>query len=271
MANRFELIPLYSGSSGNSILVRVDGINILFDCGHNCKKITSALQEVSTDPNDIKALFITHSHSDHISGVDVFVRKYNIPIYATAPTLREINCRCSKPHDCSLDRALMSEQVVFEGVEGEVKVSWCETPHDAMGSVCYRVDAGDKSCMIMTDIGHITSDIKALASGVDGILIEANYDNEMLAYGPYDYQLKRRVGGPYGHLSNEDCGNMMVELYKLGTRKFMLGHLSVNNNVPELALGTVVKIMMENNLRFGEDYELRVANRFEPTDALVVM
>lgn len=271
MSSNFELLPLFSGSSGNSILVRVGGLNLLFDCGHSCKRITEALTKVSTDPNSINALFLTHSHSDHISGADVFVRKYQTPVYASSSTLHEFNRWCKKPHALELDNVLMSKEVVFDGGYGDVVVRWCETPHDAAGSVCYRVDHEGKSCMVMTDLGHVTPDIMDLATGVDGILIEANYDNEMLIYGPYDYQLKKRVGGLYGHLSNEECANTMIDLIASGTRKFILGHLSENNNVPELALGTVVSILLENNYKLGEDYELRVAKRYEPTEGIVIL
>lgn len=270
MTLRFELVPLFSGSSGNSILVRADGLNLLFDCGHNCKRICEALAKVGTDPNSINAVFLTHSHSDHIQGVDVFMRKFNIPVFGTYKTLCAFKRTCRKEHSPELDRVLESSEIVFDGNEGKVVVKWCQTPHDAEGSVCYKVVVGNKSCMIMTDLGYVTNDISEMAMGVDGILIEANYDNEMLIYGPYDYMLKKRVGGPYGHLSNDDCGKMMVELIKSGTRKFILGHLSENNNVPELALGTVVSILMQNGYNLGVDYEVKVANRYEPTESMVI-
>lgn len=267
----FELVPLFSGSSGNSILVRVGGFNLLFDCGHNCKKITENLNWVSTDPSTIDAIFITHSHSDHISGVDVFMRKYNLPIYGTAATLRYVNSRCSKPHCSDLDHVLDSKEIIFQKDSEVVKVQWCETPHDADGSVCYRVDYDGKSVMIMTDLGHVTYEIKEMAMGVDGILIESNYDEEMLIYGPYDYMLKKRVGGMNGHLSNVDCANTMVDLIKSGTRKFILGHLSENNNEPSLALGTVVSILKQNGFELDSDYNLSVANRYVPTESMVII
>lgn len=269
MASEFELIPLFSGSSGNSILVKAGDINLLFDCGHNCKKITEALKKVDVDPYTISAIFLTHSHGDHISGADVFMRKYHIPVYATRDTMRDFLCKCTKAHEPEMDR-ILEDDIVFETLSKNIRVRWCDTPHDTAGSVCYRVDYGDFSTMIMTDLGHVTYDIREMAMGVNGILIEANYDEDMLIYGPYDYMLKKRVGGLYGHLSNVDCGNMMVDLIKSGTRKFILGHLSENNNEPGIALGTVVKILRENGFEMDRDYEIKVANRYDPTEAMVI-
>lgn len=265
MTSRFEMIPLCSGSSGNSILVRVEGLQLLFDLGISCKRITEALVKVGTDPNDIDAVFLSHAHSDHIAGADVFMRKYNKDVYATDDTMRGFLYTCKKEHDPSLDH-IIDDEVSF----GNVTVKACRTPHDTAGSVCFKVCCEDKAVMIMTDLGHVTDEIRDMALGVDGILIESNYDLEMLLTGPYDYVLKRRVEGPYGHLSNVDCAKMIKELIDSGTRNFMLGHLSENNNVPEVALGTVVDYLMGFGLMLEKDYHLTVAKRYEPSSPMVV-
>ena len=265
MTSRFEMIPLCSGSSGNSILVRANGLNLLFDLGISCKRIVEALGKVGTDPQDIDAVFLSHAHSDHIAGADVFTRKYNKDIYATDDTMRGFLYMCKKEHDPFLDHVIDGDIVI-----GDVTVKTCKTPHDTAGSVCFKVCLEDRALMIMTDLGHVTDEIRDMALGVDGILIESNYDYEMLITGPYDYVLKRRVGGPYGHLSNEDCARMIKELIESGTRNFMLGHLSENNNVPELALGTVVDFLMNNGFMLEKDYHLSVAKRYEPSDPMVV-
>ena len=271
MDSGFVMIPLFSGSSGNSILVKVRGINLLFDCGQSCKRIDNALLSVGTDPNDISALFLSHGHSDHISGADVFIRKHPTDIYATAGTMKSFLRTCKKEHDPALDNCLDLEDVVFDTDEGEVVVKMCATPHDSDGSVCFKVIADDKSVMVMTDLGHVTDEIREMASGVDAILIESNYDYDMLITGPYDYMLKRRVGGPYGHLSNEDCAKTVKELIDSGTRRFVLGHLSENNNLPDLALRTVVEYLESFGLKRESDYFLDVAKRYEPTDPIVVI
>lgn len=270
MASVIEMIPLCSGSSGNSILVKANGMNLLFDCGISCKRIVEALNKVGTDPTEIDALFLSHSHSDHISGADVFVRKYYTDIYATKETLRSFLNVCKKEHSGQLDHEIEGE-VFFKTVKGDVKVFACKTPHDTAGSVCFKVCCGDKSTMIMTDLGHVTDDIRAMAKGVDGILIESNYDYEMLITGPYDYALKRRVEGPYGHLSNEDCAAMIKELIEGGTKSFILGHLSENNNVPDLALRTVVDYLASFGLSREKDYNIEVAKRHEPSAPMVII
>ena len=265
MTSRIEMIPLCSGSSGNSILVKTEGKNLLFDLGISCKRIVEALTKVGTDPNDIDAVFLSHAHSDHIAGADVFTRKYNKDIYATNDTMRGFLNTCKKEHDSSLDHIIDNDVQL-----GDIKVQICKTPHDTAGSVCYKVISSDRSVMIMTDLGHVTDEIREMALGVDGILIESNYDHEMLLTGPYDYVLKRRVEGPYGHLSNDDCARMIKELIDSGTKRFILGHLSENNNIPDLALRTVTDYLDGFGLQMQKDYVIEIARRHEPSDPLVV-
>lgn len=268
MEELLELIPLYSGSSGNAILVKANGLNLLFDVGQNCKKVSEALVKVGTLPENIDAVFLSHSHSDHIKGVDVFMRKYSIPVYATEPTHGAVKSSATKPHAAELD-FIIGEKDRVEFPHG-VEIVSCSTPHDCRGSVCYRVETGNKSAIIMTDLGHVTEDIARLADGVNLALIESNYDEDMLINGPYDYVLKRRVGGPYGHLSNVDCAKMMATMIERGTSKFILGHLSQNNNTPGTALNTVVEYLYGLGLERNKDYTVEVANRYEPTEGISV-
>ncbi len=263
-----ELIPLFSGSSGNSILVRACGKNLLFDLGQSCKRIDEALGSVGTDPDHIDGIFITHLHSDHVSGVDVFVRKHRAPIFATLSTHRYIAKICKKEHDSNLDIVVNENDVI--DFDENIKIFTCSTPHDVQGSVCFKVEAEGKACVIMTDLGHVTEQIRGMAEGANGVLIESNYDLDMLKNGPYDYMLKKRVGGPDGHLSNTDCAEMIRHLLENGTHQFILGHLSENNNLPELAFNTVKHYLSQNYYTLDEDYSLWVANRYEPSRGLVL-
>lgn len=263
-----ELVPLFSGSSGNCTLIRANGTNILIDAGHNCKKIVAALQEVGTDPNDIDAVFITHSHVDHVSGLDVFIRKYPSRLYATEGTFRGISRRFTKPHTLTPD-IIVKPGVKFEVTPG-VEVTACATPHDAYGSCCYKIMCDDKACMVMTDLGYFTDEIRDTATGVDAILIESNYDRRMLVYGPYPEDLKIRIAGENGHMSNNDCAEAMKYLIENGTHKFILGHLSENNNTPDKAEQTVREYLATCSLLEGEHYEMRTAKRYEPTNGVLV-
>ena len=262
-----ELVPLFSGSSGNATLIRTDNANILIDAGWNCKAIVNALNEVGTNPEDIDAVFITHSHVDHVSGLDVFIRKYPSRLYATEQTFRGMQRRFTKPH------TLTPDIVIIPGRETEIapglKVKAISTPHDAAGSCCYKIITEDKTCMVMTDMGYVTEDILDAAKGIDAILIESNYDRRMLVYGDYPEDLKIRIAGDGGHLSNDDCAEAVKALIDSGTRKFILGHLSENNNTHEKAEQTVCGYLESFKFKKGTDYELTVANRYEPTPALV--
>lgn len=261
----FVMIPLFSGSSGNSILVKVNGLNLLFDCGQSCKRIDNALNSVGTDPDSIDALFLTHGHGDHISGADVFIRKHPTSVYATEGTFKCFLASCKKEHSGELDNIVDMSDIIFDSEGGEVRIKMCATPHDAQGSVCYKIESCGRSAMIMTDLGHVTEDIRSMAIGCDAVLIESNYDYDMLITGPYDYMLKRRVGGPNGHLSNEDCAKTVKDLIENGTRKFILGHLSQVNNLPEIALRTTVEYLEGFDILIDRDYSIQVANRYEPS------
>ncbi|MBR1796841.1 MAG: MBL fold metallo-hydrolase [Clostridiales bacterium] len=263
-----ELVPLYSGSSGNATLIRAGGTNILIDAGRNCKCLTQALFDVGTDPCDIDAVFITHSHVDHVSALDVFIRKYPSKLYATEGTFRGMSRRFTKPHELTPDIIIVPGEE-FQIAPG-VSVTAVSTPHDASGSVCYRIRQGGRTCMVMTDVGYVTEDIKRLATGVDAILIESNYDRRMLVYGGYPEDLKIRIAGDGGHLSNDDCAEMMKYLIDNGTRKFILGHLSENNNTPDKAEQTVCEYLSAHKLTRGVDYTVFIANRYSPTVALEV-
>ncbi|MCQ2532710.1 MAG: MBL fold metallo-hydrolase [Saccharofermentans sp.] len=266
--SKFELIPLFSGSSGNSTLIRAGNNLILVDIGKSCKQLLLALNEIGVDPTEIDAIFLTHSHSDHIAGLDVFARKFPVNIYATYEVHHYLTSHYPKPHPLSPSIEVRYGESVI--LNDGFAVTVCATPHDSHGSVCYRFTYEDKSCMIMTDLGHVTDDIKEMAYGVDGILIEANYDSEMLTYGPYPIELKARIAGKYGHLSNDNCAEMMHELIGKGTKNFILGHLSENNNTHEKAYETVTDYLASMGLTAGDDYKVVVAERHRPTKGLVL-
>ena len=262
--SQIRIIPLFSGSSGNCTYVCADGINLLFDIGKNCKQTLIAMEKAGIDPSIIDGVFITHSHGDHIAGVDVFIRKYPSKLYGTRQTLNYINRRCSKPHVDTPDICVTSGETIV--LSDTVEIIPLDTPHDAAGSVCYKVIAGDKSAMIMTDLGFVTDNLISFIKGVDGALIESNYDERMLVYGSYPDELKARIAGRGGHISNDECAVLIENMINSGARKFILAHLSEENNTPRKAHDTVDCYLRSKSFDPMNDYHLDVASRHEPSE-----
>ena len=261
------ITPLFSGSSGNAILVSSADTLILVDAGMNCKKIVEALNIVRINPFDLSAILITHDHSDHISGLDVFTRKFSIPIYATKDTWSGIHAAERKPHLPSLDNEVIPEE---EFTIGNLGIVAFPTPPDTSGSCGYCFSSGSHKAAIATDIGYMTDTIFEHLRGCEGILLEANYDKDMLWNGEYPYYLKKRIDGNYGHLCNDDCASTVAALCKAGTRHFILGHLSKENNLPQVAERTVVRALQDEDLVRDRDFTLRIANRYVPTEPLIL-
>ena len=259
------ITPLFSGSSGNAILVSTEETRVLVDAGMSCKKIVEALTCVGVNPYDLQAVLITHDHSDHISALDVFTRKFSIPIFATRATWRGIHAAEKKAHSPELDHEIVTGEKTRIG---ELDILAFDTPHDAQGSCGYRFETGDHAIAIATDIGVMTPVIFEHLRGCEGILLEANYDKDMLWNGGYPYYLKKRIAGEGGHLCNDDCASTVARLCQEGTRHFILGHLSQENNLPQVAERTVLRAMTEASLVREKDYTLQIANRYQPTAPL---
>ena len=259
------ITPLFSGSSGNAILVSTEDTRILVDAGMNCKKIVEALNMVKVNPFDLSAILITHDHSDHISGLDVFTRKFSIPIYATRDTWSGIHRAEKKPHLPSLDNEIFPEE---DFTIGDFNILAFSTPHDTTGSCGYMFSTVSNRAAIATDIGYMTPLIFDHLKGCDGILLEANYDKDMLWNGEYPYYLKKRIDGNNGHLCNDDCASTVAALCKAGTKHFILGHLSKENNLPQVAERTVIRDLEAEDLVRDRDFTLRIANRYVPTEPL---
>ncbi len=266
--SQLEVYPLFSGSSGNSTYILADGIGILVDAGKNCKHICKALDQIGVDPDSIEGLFVTHSHSDHISGLDVFVRNHPTTVYATEATHLKIDKYSRKPHS-DIRNVVIKEydEVVLSDT---VRVLACPTPHDARGSVCYKIIAGEKSFLLLTDVGHLTPEITDFSKGVDGAIVESNYDINMLTYGRYPDELKARVAGNGGHINNEECAELIDIMIDSGTTRFILGHLSEENNTHTRAVETITDYLVRSGRKRNRDYFLTVAERHEPTDGLVL-
>ena len=245
-----RVYPLFSSSKGNSIYIGSKNEGILIDDGVSFSRLKNAMELNGLSVDSIKAVFVTHEHSDHIKGLAVLTKKIKAPVFARGLTLEYL-----------LKSGAVSGEY-YEVTDGEevcgMSVECFSTPHDARESCGYKVTFPDgKSAAVCTDLGHVTEEIEKALLGTSCVLLEANYDVEMLRNGSYPYYLKMRIFSGNGHLSNIDSGKFAAELVKSGTEKIILGHLSQENNRPEIAENTVVSCL--DGFRRNTDYILSVA------------
>lgn len=262
-----KFCSLYSGSSGNSIFIASDNAKVLIDAGLAGKKIDDALKHIGEKSSSIDGIFITHEHIDHIKGVGVLSRKYDIPIYANDNTwaVMEKNIGKIKEHNIRIMDRRSSITI------NDLEIRSFNIPHDAIAPVGYTVSYAGKNASVVTDFGVFTEEIRDNIIDSDIILLESNHDVNMLRMGPYPYKLKLRVLGENGHLSNEDCGSAIVSLLKNDKKKqIVLGHLSGTNNHPDLAYQTVVDVLSANGIRPGDDVILQLASRHNPSEIILL-
>ncbi len=261
-----KLASLFSGSSGNAIYITNNNTHLLVDAGLSGKKIEESLASTGVNARDIHGILISHEHMDHVLGAGILARRYNIPIYANQETLKSMAAQLKKvPAECI--RTFVTGQS-FE--IGDIQVQSFPTPHDAAESVGFNFHYENKKVTIATDIGHIHKTLLQSLEGSDMILIESNHDIEMLKVGRYPWPLKQRILGDTGHLCNELAGKVVAYLATKGTQKFLLGHLSKENNFPELAFETVKSALQEKSIIAGKDVYLGVALRDRPSEAICV-
>ena len=248
-----KFLSLFSGSSGNSTYIGDGESGILIDAGRTAKQLAEALSAREIDPAGIGALFITHEHVDHGQGIRVFASKYNVPVYATEGTIKGL-----------WQKGYVNEKTELHVMEQEVQigsltVSSFATSHDTYEPCGYTVRTGDeRKATVCTDTGILTDESKQALAGSDLVLLESNHELNMLLHGPYPYPLKMRVSGAKGHLSNDDCARELVKLVEGGTTRLFLGHLSRENNTPELAEQTALSAMQIAGMREGFDFTLGV-------------
>lgn len=249
-----KVVPLFSGSKGNSYYIGTSSEGVLIDAGRSCKQIENAMEANGLRMSNVSAVFVTHEHTDHCSAVKVLAKRYNLPVYASLGTLNALECGNKISPDT--DTILIETEIAV----GNMLVQRYNTPHDAAESCCYRVTASDgKSAMIATDMGVMLPEVRNAAQQSDFVVLESNHDIEMLKTGIYPYQLKRRILSDRGHLSNEACANELAELVRNGTLRLMLGHLSEQNNTPRIAFSTSVSALENAGLKLRSDYTLDVA------------
>lgn len=260
----FQFCSLYSGSTGNSSIVQSNKTKILVDVGESAKKIAEALASINVDPFSIDAILITHEHSDHVKGLAVFSKKYNVPVYANIETWNAMQKYKEKLNEENIKTFTFNKFKI-----GDIEVNPFPIPHDAANPCGFNLFHDNKKMSIATDIGHMSKEIITNLSDSSFLLLEANYEPEILKCSSYPYMLKERIKGPNGHLSNSDAGKTISYLIDHGLNKVMLGHLSKENNFPELAYKTVVEELIEHN--YDENsLNLSIANRYETSPIIDV-
>ena len=250
---------LFSCSSGNAVYFATDRGALLVDCGMSGRQVLDALCAAGLDPADLKALLITHEHSDHVKGVGVLSRRLSLPVYATAGTWQGMDGTVGElaPHNRIVIRA--GESFFLNDLE----IAPFSIPHDAADPVGYRIFARDHSVAVATDLGYFSQDVRDAVTGADLVLLESNHDPDLLRQNPhYPQRLKTRILGKKGHLSNQSGAEAAVHLAKNGTRHLLLGHLSSENNTPDLAYRTAHAALTDAGARVGCDVTLHVAARY---------
>lgn len=259
-----KVCPLCSGSSGNATYIGTTDCGILVDAGRSCKAIITALETVGVAPSAVKAILVTHDHNDHISGLRVLAKKLRIPVYASEETLSGIIAAgCVEP-------ATELYEISSPSDIADMYITPFDTPHDVAHSLGFRIEAGERVVGYATDLGRVTDDIWQGLYGSDLVLLESNYDESLLAVSSYPYYLKERIRSDRGHLSNSDSADCIRRLALSGTGRFILGHLSRENNTPHLALQRTALLLGQNGLVEGSDYILSAAARLEPTAPMLL-
>jgi len=261
-----RLISLFSGSSGNCLLVEDGDVKLLIDAGVSATRIQKALHTVGVSFSEISAVLITHEHIDHVSGIEVLSRRHKLHFFSNQATYCAFSNR--------LQNSGYGPFSIFENLSpffvGKLKITPFPSSHDAADPVGFRIADGDKSLSVITDLGEATQTIVDNLLGADSVFIESNHDVALLEAGPYPRFLKRRILGSLGHLSNSSAGSICAKLVESGTKRIMLGHLSHENNTAPIAFATVNEAIASLGYTRRKDFLLGVAPRSATSDALEV-
>lgn len=263
-----QLYSIASGSKGNCIYAGTKESGILIDVGISKKRICEGLEREGFSLDCIRAILITHEHIDHVSGLGPILRKVPIPVYATKETIEAI---WEKGNMTSVSSELFHEIVPGEEFQIEdIQVMPVTISHDAANPVCYTLKGNNKKIGIATDTGCYTENMVEHFRECDALLLEANHDINLLQVGKYPYALKMRILGEKGHLSNDASARFLQELLNPKLQYVVLGHLSEENNFPELAYNTVTYELEQNAFWGARNIELLVAHREKPTKLITI-
>ena len=249
-----KIVPLFSSSKGNSYYIQGNDSAILIDAGRSLRQLELAMYENGLSMRNVGAVFVTHEHSDHISALNVLLKKYHIPLYATLGTLEYLT-------GCNKVPAFASLNVIKDTVEiNDFRVERVETSHDAAEPCGYFITTPDgRRLSIVTDTGYLTENARECIARSNLAVVESNHDIGMLRGGPYPYILKKRILSDSGHLSNSACAEALPYFVGSGLTRIILGHLSEENNTPRLAFEEAVASLSRAGMAINSDYIIDVA------------
>lgn len=249
-----RVINLASGSKGNATLIEHNSTRILVDAGLPLKDLEERLKNAGCEAGFVSAVLVSHNHIDHTRSVARFAKKYGTPVFLARECFFD-------PHLKDINGAQKQEIGLDDFFVGDILVSTFEVPHDALKTLGFVFCCDGNKISLVTDVGRLDDLAINKLAGSNLIMIESNYDDYLLENGPYPYPLKRRIASNMGHLSNVDCAKAVVKLSKMGTKYFMLMHLSEINNTPQIAYNTTMNYLVNE---FGEQNEIKVlmANQY---------
>jgi phosphoribosyl 1,2-cyclic phosphodiesterase len=248
----FNFSVLASGSTGNSLYIETEQQRLLIDCGLSGKKMIELLGQIGRCPEDIDGILVTHEHSDHIKGLGVFARRFHTPVYANRKTWQAMSSGIGEiPTEQKFEFAPNTTQDF-----GGLAIESFSVSHDAADPMFYVVHDHEKQLTILTDLGYVSTHIKGLIKNSDAYIMEANHDTEMLMMGRYPWSVKRRILGDTGHISNDESGLALTEMFGDRTKKIYLAHLSKDNNMKELARMSVGQRLESIGLKPGREVGL---------------
>lgn len=260
-----KFISLGSGSSGNCYYLSTDDDAMLIDAGVGIRTVKKYLHDYGLNISSVKHILITHDHADHIKSVGVLSAEYGIPVYATREVHAGIFRNYCVPKKIPSDNCRLIEKNVTSRI-GSFTITPFAVPHDSSGNVGFRVEAEGVVFCLMTDVGHVTEEMQGYIGEANYLVIEANYDAEMLHGGTYPAHLKTRIDGPTGHLSNRDCGEALANYATGNLRHVWLCHLSEENNHPVLALKTIEQMLRSYGIVMGKDFKVVDLKRKTPSE-----